>query len=95
MEDGKNRKNPLRYLFLAMAGYGALKLLPGLWINLLYLILQTKTSISTAEAYSVGVIGGADGPTAIFVTEPVWVSYILPVLCLIVGILGFLKLRKK
>ena len=51
--------------------------------------------MSASKSYSVGIIGGSDGPTAVFVTAPVWISYIVPVLCLIVGILGYLKLRKK
>ena len=88
-------KNPWRFLFLAIGAYGAIKLLGGIWVNIMYLLISSEKTISTSEAYSVGVIGGADGPTAIFVTAPLWISYVIPVLCLIVGILGFLKLRKK
>ena len=88
-------KNPWRFLFLAIGAYGAIKLLGGIWVNIMYLLISSEKTISTSEAYSVGVIGGADGPTAIFVTAPLWISYVIPVLCLIVGILGVLKLRKK
>ena len=86
-------KNPWRFLFLAIGIYGALKLLGGIWVK--YLLLSSQTMISTSEAYSVGVIGGADGPTAVFVTTPVWISYIFPVICLIVGIWGFTKFRQE
>ena len=88
-------KNPWRFLFLAIGSYGALKLLGGIWVNVLYFLMRTQSTIYASEAYSVGIIGGADGPTAVFVTTPVWISYILPVVCLIVGAVGFLKLRKK
>ena len=86
-------KNPWRFLFLAIGIYGALKLLGGIWV--MYLLLSSQTTISASEAYSVGVIGGADGPTAVFVTTPVWISYILPVICLIVGIWGYIKFRQE
>lgn len=46
------------------------------------------------QAASVGIIGGADGPTAIFVTAPGWYSYIIPVLVLAAGIWGICRLRK-
>lgn len=45
------------------------------------------------EAGSVGVIGGADGPTAVFVTTqgyPVWPT----VLLLVAAIIGFLLWRR-
>ena len=96
MKDRKNCRRKLWwYLFAAMTVYGVVKLLGGLWVNLLYLWARAHTAISTTKAYSVGIIGGADGPTAVFVTAPVWVSYILPVLCLIVGIWGLWRLRRK
>ena len=88
-------KNPWRFLFLAIGAYGALKLLGGIWVNILYLLIRTQSTISASEAYSVGIIGGADGPTAVFVTTPVWISYILPVVCLIVGIWGYIKFRQE
>lgn len=94
MKEFTYRKSPWRFLFLAMAIYGGWKLLGGLWVNLVYLWIRAKTYVTTAEAASIGIIGGADGPTAIFLTTPVWVSYVIPVLLLIVGIWGFLRLQK-
>ena len=47
---------------------------------------------------SIGIIGGADGPTAIFVTtnpaSRVFPSVGLYILLLVMGIVGFLALRK-
>lgn len=91
----QNKRSPWRFAFLAIGVYGALKLLGGLIPNLYFLLLRAQTTFSVSEACSVGVIGGADGPTAIFVTGPVWISYIIPVLCLVFGIWGFLKFQKK
>ena len=48
------------------------------------------------EAASIGIIGGADGPTAIFVTSrfsPQFTQWLL-VCGLVLGIVGFLLLRK-
>jgi len=49
---------------------------------------------ATAKALSIGVIGGADGPTAIFVTSSgsgLWIWLLLAA----VGAGGFLWLRKR
>ena len=47
------------------------------------------------SALSLGIIGGADGPTVIFVTGSVW-GLLLPLLALLVLGLGlFLLWRKK
>lgn len=49
------------------------------------------------EAATIGIIGGADGPTAIFVTSklPPDISHFLLILGFIVGVVGFLILRKE
>ena len=91
MKEFAYRKSPWRYLFAALAAYGGAKVLIKVWGQILYWLLQVELR---QESFSVGVIGGADGPTAIFVTGPVWASYFLPVVLMIVGIWGFLKLRK-
>lgn len=98
MKEYAYRKSPWRFLFLACAAYGAAKLLGGLWVNLVYwffiLFMDVRSQLVPNEAYSVGVIGGADGPTAIFVTTPDWVHWLLPVAALGVGIWGYLRLRR-
>ena len=91
MKEFAYRKSPWRFLFAACAAYGGGKLLNDLWVNLMYLAIRIQLPSASA---SVGVIGGADGPTAIFVTSPLWTQYLVQVLLLIVGIWGFLRLRK-
>lgn len=78
-------------LFAACVLYGGLELLGGV----IALILYLGSGATAGEAVSVGIIGGADGPTAIFVTTPGWMHYINPVLLLVIGIGGFLWLRKR
>ena len=60
-----NPKSPWRFVFLAGA------VLSGLWLLLtrlvLWLLPMTRVS---GNAASIGIIGGADGPTAIFLTGP-------------------------
>lgn len=96
MKEYTYRKSPWRFLFMACAAYGGAKLLNGLWtrVMLLYWIHRAEAMMSPSEQYSVGVIGGADGPTAIFVTTPDWMHWLIPLLLLVVGIWGFLRLRK-
>lgn len=92
------RKSFWRFVFAALAVYGALELLGGLWVNILYWFLRLESVWTPNEAVSVGIIGGADGPTAVFLTAPVWVHYIVPVVVLVLGIWGFLhfnRIKKK
>lgn len=91
MKEFAYRKSPWRYLFAAMAAYGAARLLKSIFAQILYWILQVQIRTETA---SVGVIGGADGPTAIFVTSAPWTGYLVTVLLLVIGIWGFLYLGK-
>lgn len=95
MTETDSRRKLWRIAFAAMMGYGAVKLLGGLWVNLIYLGVQVWDQFSPQTmAVSIGIIGGADGPTAVFVTAPPWMHYLLPGAMLAVGILGFRKLRK-
>lgn len=92
MKEYAYRKSPWRYVFAAAAAYGAAELLGGLIGWILYLSM----GLSSGEASSIGIIGGADGPTAIFVTTsvPSPAEIVLPVLLLTLGIWGFFRLRK-
>lgn len=94
MKEYTYRKSPWRFAFLAMAVYGAAEVLAGLCANLLYWMLRIQAMLTPNEAVSIGVIGGADGPTAMFVTTPTWMHYITPVILLIIGCWGFLRLRR-
>jgi len=94
-KENKKQKNPWRFLFAGCAVYGAVKLLGALWVNLIYLGVKVWDDFSPQTmAVSIGIIGGADGPTAIFVTTPPWVHYLLPAVLLVIGIWGFLKLSR-
>jgi hypothetical protein len=51
------------------------------------------------EAMSIGIIGGADGPTAVLVagvstSVSGFTQWVLPVLMLVIGILGWFRLKK-
>lgn len=95
MKEFTYRKSPWRYLFAACAIYGAAELLGGIAARLLYLFLRDPLlSVSIGEAAATGIIGGADGPTAIFVTTPGWTSWVVPCVLLILGIWGFLRLSR-
>lgn len=91
MKEYTYKKSPWRWACLALAIFSALCLayrgLPGL-----LLMLFNKSY----NAASVGVIGGADGPTAIFVTTntTAFPTAGIYVLLLLMGILGFIALRK-
>lgn len=87
MKEFAYRKSPWRFLFGALAVYGAIKL----GAQILFWMITMETY---RESMSIGVIGGADGPTAIFITSPEWTSYLLPAALMVAGIWGFLRLRK-
>ena len=86
------KKSPWRWLCLALAVFSGLCLAYKGLAGLL-LVLFNK-----AYNASIGVIGGADGPTAIFVTTNtsgrIFPSAGIYVLLLAMGIVGFLALRK-
>lgn len=90
-KENKSRKSPWRFGFLALALVGLWELVGG---YLMMLILGIGASFP-AKASSVGVIGGADGPTAIFVTSSVqsWFRYVLAAGMIVIGLVGFFRLR--
>lgn len=91
------KKNPLRFVFLALAAlsggwlawYGAVML----WAKK----MGASTAILTqSEAASLGIIGGADGPTAIIVATsgPDW-DLILVGAVFLLSLAGYLWMRRK
>lgn len=93
MKEFAYRKSPWRYVFAVLALYGGIRLIAVLLPQLMYwgLLLWTKLQ---SETTSVGIIGGADGPTAIFITRPdsaVLEAFftLLPLAAVVVGIWGF------
>lgn len=84
------QKSHWRFAFLALAIVSGVALLWKLILHILILLITRQS-----EAASVGVIGGADGPTAIFVTttpaDP-QVKLIVMLILFVVGCVGFRKL---
>lgn len=95
MKEFTFRKSPWRFACLALA------VLSGGWLALYRYTIwfggQLVGVISyPARGSSVGVIGGADGPTAVFVTSRSSVDWdvLLMLLLLAAGVLGYLLLRR-
>ena len=96
MKEFAYRKSLWRFFFAGVAAYGAAKLLELLFGQIVYWIICGKTFavMTEMESASIGVIGGADGPTAIFVTSPPATGYLIALVLLVVGIWGFLRLSR-
>lgn len=91
MKDYTYRKSPWRFLFLGIAAIGGVRLLYDGFVSLIgYFILRRELVQSGGAA----AIGGADGPTAIFVTTPAWTRPAWMAALLIIGIVGYLLLRR-
>ena len=93
MQEFTYRKSPWRFLFAVGAVYGAVKLISYLVHKILFLFLADPV-LRVGEAASIGIIGGADGPTAIFLTTPDWARVVVPVLLVAVGFLGYRRLSR-
>ena len=80
-----------RYIFLIMA------MISGGWLAVYGAVQLMAKRVLSGEAASIGIIGGADGPTAIFVTTsgPDW-DLICMAALLVIGVAGYwwLKHRK-
>ena len=85
-------KKVLKILCLIVAALGTLELLGNLaaWGIAKYL---TGVAIR-GDSASVGIIGGADGPTAVFVTTSVGGHWLIPVAMVVLGLAGFICLKK-
>ena len=97
MQEYTYRKSPWRFVFAACAAYGAAELLDKLWGKLFSWYMQRfYYGFAGNEAESIGIIGGADGPTVVFVTTAVDSVFYwwIPILLIGVGVWGFLRLRK-
>lgn len=96
VKESGGRKNLWRYLFGICAIYGAWKLLGVLWVNLIYLGVRGWDHFSPQSmAVSIGIIGGADGPTAVFVAAPPWAQNLVSMILLVVGIWGYFRLSRR
>lgn len=91
MKEFAYAKSKWRWAALAAAVLGGVMLA----FNGLVGLLTWLLNLTINESASVGIIGGADGPTAIFVTSSWTVWDMVPwVLVLAMGILGFRKLSR-
>lgn len=86
------RRSPLRFLFLGAAIFSALVLLGKLALSL---YIQ-----NFSDVHSIGIIGGADGPTSVFVSTTIsangfstdttfWIGI------LILGVMGYFWFRRR
>ena len=91
MKDYAYRKSPWRFLFLGIAAIGGVRLLYDGFVSLIgYFLLRRQSG----GAATIGIIGGADGPTAVFVTTPAWTRSVWMAALFIVGMAGYLLLRR-
>ena len=92
----RNKKSLLRILFLGCAVLGAWELAGSPAARITALVMKAGPILKSTEAATIGIIGGADGPTAVFVTgiQPFWRAYFLPAAMLVIGILGYFRTRK-
>ena len=100
MKEFAYRKSPWRYVFAVLALYGGIRLFSSLLPQLMHWGLRASFQPNAA---SVGIIGGADGPTAIFITRPdsttifthpdnsflTVLFMLLPLAAIVLGIWGF------
>lgn len=85
-------KSPWRWGCLVITILSAIGLV---WKGIIGLFVYTLTR---GEDASIGIIGGADGPTAIFVTTnpaPIGYTIIVPLILLVLGGVGFYLLGHK
>ena len=68
MKDYTYRKSPWRFLFLGIAAIGGVRLLYDGFVSLIGYVVLRRELVQNGSAAAIGIIGGADGPTAIFLT---------------------------
>lgn len=88
----EKKKSPWRFAYLAMALWGMAELLGN---GIAWLIGSTQHR--SHGAASIGIIGGADGPTAIFLShsQPTMLQILLCAAMVAVGTWGYGYLRGK
>ena len=94
MKDYAYRKSPWRFLFLGIGAIGGVRLLYDGVVSLIGYFILHRELVQNGSAAAIGIIGGADGPTAIFVTTPAWIRPAWMAALLIVGVVGYLLLRR-
>lgn len=86
------KRKLLKLVCLAATLLGGLELLGNVaaWVAVKYV----TAAVSRGEFSGVGIIGGADGPTAVFVTTSGLQHWLIPLALLAVGLLGLYGLKK-
>ena len=82
-KEKNGRKNLWRIAFLAIGSVGLWKLLKMLAVRVLYLFWKDPY-LTMENAASIGIIGGADGPTAIFVTSRISPALVIGIAAVVV-----------
>lgn len=84
-----NRKSPWRFAFAALILFTAL----GLAVDFAALVIHQMggISFSVPSAASIGIIGGADGPTSVLIATGTasWWGPVMKLLFLGIGIMGW------
>ena len=82
----------LKILCLIVAAIGGLELVGNLaaW----GIAKMIAGFAARGEMASVGIIGGADGPTAVFVTTSVGTHWLIPLAMVVLGLAGYICLKK-
>ena len=99
-EKRKGHKSPWRFFFVISAVFsGGWILLRTVAPKILMRMIPLQWSVSAGEAATLGIIGGADGPTAVFVTNavssgPDWDLIVMGAVFL-GSILGWFLLKKR
>ena len=94
------REKIRRFSFLVCAILGGLALLGNLAAFIACRLVSEGWNIP-AEAASIGIIGGADGPTAVFVTYGApsglhaVLQWLVPLILLVLGVWGFRRLSRQ
>lgn len=88
-KEENGRKNPWRFVCLAAA------VISGGWLAFYGIIQLLALRALEGETASIGIIGGADGPTAIFVTTKVGFNWNVALMAAVflLGTMGFFLLR--
>lgn len=86
------KRKTLKILCLMVAALGGLELLGNLAA---WGIANHMADLAVrGDMASVGIIGGADGPTAVFVTTSGGGHWLIPIAMVVLGIAGYLCLKK-
>lgn len=88
---GSCRKSPWRFVCLAAAA------ISGGWLAFYGAVQLLALRALEGEAASIGIIGGADGPTAVFITTKVGLDWDVALMAAVflLGIVGFFLLRPR